>query len=284
MSSSIPKVPAVDPRIWKRRVAVTRAQGRKRLRIVLAALGVCLLAAGGVVALHSSLFSARHLKVIGAVHTPAAEVLALSGLSRRPPLVDINTAEVVAHVETLPWVKSAAVSEHWPDSVTVVVTERSALAAVEPVNNGGGVWALVDGTGRVLADQTPRPVGLLALKVPVAPGAPGMRLPAADGPAVDIATSLPALLAQRVDFVEVASDGAVTLALTGDLTVIVGSPTMLQAKYEALASVIAGARLARGEVIDVTVPDEPTVGPPSTSTAGRSGGSTSDRSTSEGVG
>ncbi|MGO9341997.1 MAG: cell division protein FtsQ/DivIB, partial [Acidimicrobiales bacterium] len=185
MSSSTPKAPAVDPRIWKRRVAVTRAQGRKRLRVVVAALGVCLLAAGGVVALHSSLFSARHLKVIGAVHTPVAEVLALSGLSSRPPLLDIDSAAVVAHIDALPWVKSAAVSEHWPDSVTVVVTERSALAAVEPNSTGADTWSLVDGTGRVLADQPSRPRGLLALRVPVAPGAPGTGLPAGVLPGVD---------------------------------------------------------------------------------------------------
>ena len=34
--------PQVDPRIWTRRVAVTRARGRRRLRIVLAVVGaVC---------------------------------------------------------------------------------------------------------------------------------------------------------------------------------------------------------------------------------------------------
>ncbi len=33
------KAPTVDPRIWKRRVAVTREQGRKRLRVVIGALG-----------------------------------------------------------------------------------------------------------------------------------------------------------------------------------------------------------------------------------------------------
>ena len=69
--------------------------------------------------------------------------------------------------------KSAAVTEHWPDSVTVKVTERSALAAVESGSLGQAAWALVDGTGRVLADQARRPAGLLALSVPVEPGPPG---------------------------------------------------------------------------------------------------------------
>ena len=42
--------PAVDPRIWTRRVAVTRAQGRKRLRIVIAVAGVLVRSPGGLVA------------------------------------------------------------------------------------------------------------------------------------------------------------------------------------------------------------------------------------------
>jgi cell division protein FtsQ len=263
--------PPVDPRIWKRRVAVTREQGRKRLRIVAAVLGVCAIAAGGFAAIHSSLFAARHLNVVGAVHTPAAEVLAMSGLSDRPPLVDINAAEVAARIEALPWVKSAVVIEHWPDSVTVKVTERSALAAVESGSVGQAAWALVDGTGRVLADQATRPAGLPALSVPVAPGAPGSALPPGDQPAVEIASSMPPLLAERVRSVEVAVDGDVTLGMTGGFTAVIGSPTELEAKYEALASVLAGAPLLEGDVIDVSVPDEPAVGPAG---ASESGGST----------
>ena len=54
---------------------------------------------------------------------------------------------------------------------------------------------------------------------------------------------------------------SVTLGLTGGVTCVIGTPSDLQAKYEALASVLAGAPVASGDVIDVSVPDEPTVGP-----------------------
>ena len=262
--------PKVDPRIWKRRVAVMREQGRKRLRIVIGVLAACVIAAGGVAALHSSLFAARHLKVVGAVHTPVAEVLALSGLSSRPPLVDINAAVAVSHIDALPWVKSAAVSEQWPDSVTVVVRERSAIAAVDSGSPATRGWVLVDATGRVLADQRSRPAGMLALTVPVPPGAPGSDLPAADQPGVEIASSLPSMLAVRVRSVDVAALDAVTLGLTGGLTAFIGSPVDLQAKYEALASVLAGAAVHGGDVVDVSVPDEPTVGPVTAASVGHS--------------
>ncbi len=70
--------------------------------------------------------------------------------------------------------------------------------------------------------------------------------------------------------VEVAADDDVTLGLRGGLTAFVGTPTELQAKYEALASVIAGAPLASGDVVDVSVPDEPTVGSQTASGTGPS--------------
>ena len=60
---------------------------------------------------------------------------------------------------------------------------------------------------------------------------------------------------------DVAAGDAVTLGLTEGLTAVIGPPVDLEAKYEALASVLAGAPVPSGDVVDVSVPDEPTVGP-----------------------
>ncbi len=162
--------------------------------------------------------------------------------------------------------KSAFLTKHWPDSVTVTVTERTALAAVESGSPGPRAWALIDVTGRVLAYQASRPAGMLALSVPLPPGAPASDLPPIDEAGVQIAASMPPLLAERVRSVVVSEGDLVTLGLTGGVTALVGTPTGLQAKYEALASVVAAAPLANGDVVDVSVPTEPTVGPPTPST------------------
>ncbi len=255
--------PTVDPRIWTRRVAVTRAQGRKRLRIVLVALALCMLFAGGFAAVHSSLFGARHLSVTGAVHTPEDEVLSSAGLLSHPPLIDIDATLSAKRIEQLPWIQSARVSVHWPDSVTVAVTERTPVAAVQVSETGavGHVWALVDASGRVLADETTRPAGLLTMDVFVAPGAPGTTLLSSDQPGVAVAGSLPTTLARRVTSIDVAPGTGVTLDISGNLSAIIGAPDELQAKYVALASVLAGAPLESGDVINVSVPEEPAVGP-----------------------
>jgi cell division protein FtsQ len=260
--------PEVDPRIWTRRVEVTRARGRRRLRIVLAVVGVCVIAASAFAALHSGLFGARHLSVRGAVHTPESEILSTAGLSSHPPLIDLDPARSVQQIETLPWIKSARVSVHWPDSVTVVVTERTAVAAVEVPGVSGssgqasrGSWALVDATGRVLADLATRPTGLVAMQVVVEPSGPRTNLPAPDQAGVLVAASLPSVLVLRVQSVQVTPGTGVTLGISGGLSAIIGAADDLPAKYEALASVLADAPLHSGDVINVSVPDEPAVGP-----------------------
>ena len=149
---SEPDLFSIHPRMWRRRVEVTRANGRKRLRVLAVAAGVAVLAGGGFLALHTSLFAARNLKVVGASHTPVADVLEASGLSRHPPLIDIDSAAMVRRIDALPWVETSAVQEHWPDSVTVVITERVPVAAIDPPaaspgSDGPRTWMLVDRSG-----------------------------------------------------------------------------------------------------------------------------------------
>ena len=97
---------------------------------------------------------------------------------------------------------------------------------------------------------------------PVTPGRPGTVLAPAARPALVVAAALPATIAGRVQEVAVDARGMVTLDLGGRLSAVLGSTQDLQAKLVAVASVLAGARLSAPAMIDVTVPDEPTVGPP----------------------
>ena len=69
--------------------------------------------------------------------------------------------------------------------------------------------------------------------------------------------------------------GDVTLALTGHIGVTLGLPVELPAKFVALVSVLLDVPPTAPEVIDVTVPDAPAVGPPpppGTRSARRTGG------------
>jgi hypothetical protein len=59
--------------------------------------------------------------------------------------------------------------------------------------------------------------------------------------------------------VTVEPQGWVQLAMTTPVLVDIGSVSQLTAKYEDVSSILAGATLHNGDVIDVSVPDAPTV-------------------------
>ena len=164
----------------ERRAVVARQAGRRRLRIVVATLGVAALGAGLFGLAHSPLISVRTVRVTGAVHTTRAEILAASGLGRDPPLVDVNTLADAHAIERLPWVRTTSVSVSFPSSVRVVVTERRVVAAAR---RGAASVALLDVTGRVLADASRPPAGIVSLVGLVDLPAPGGSVRGAGGAA-----------------------------------------------------------------------------------------------------
>lgn len=256
ISPSRPR-PSIDPRIRARRVAVTRQRGRHRLHLTLAGAALALIGGLALVVLHTSLFSARHVKVRGAVHTPIATVLDVAGLAGHPPLLDVDPGLASKRLERLPWIEKAIVETQWPDSVSVVVTERVPVATLA---SRGGV-AVVDGSGRVLADEVQPPPGTLALVVPGQPGPPGSVLPDADSDALGVARSLPGALLSQVRAVDAVGGGDVDLALTGGQQVRLGPPSQLDDKFEALESLIAANVLKGPSSVDLTIPDQPVVTP-----------------------
>jgi cell division protein FtsQ len=206
--------------------------------------------------LHSSLFSARAVTVVGATHETAAQVASAAGLTSHPPLLDVNSGAMEKSIERLPWVRSASVSVHWPDGVRVAVTERVPALVM---STAGGQWAEVDAAGRVLADEAARPPGLLQVTGPQAPGVPGTTLAAADQMGLRIATSLPLSFRAQVTEVKVESAGFVQLAMTTPIVVDLGDASQLHAKYEDVSAALAGATLHVGDIIDVSVPQAMTV-------------------------
>ncbi|HUD17853.1 MAG TPA: FtsQ-type POTRA domain-containing protein [Acidimicrobiales bacterium] len=255
---------AIDPRILERREEVARQRSRRRWRVALTVGGVVVVVSGGWAIVHSPVLAARHVTVVGAVHTGVGPIIAAVGLNGQP-LVDVNPGRVAARVEALPWVAHATVTRHWPNDVTVTVVERVASAVV--TNPGRGA-VLVDAEGRVLSSVPTAPPGTVVLAVPVTPGLPGSMLGAPAAPGLAALDAVPPLLERRLEQVDVADDGDVTLALTGHIGVTLGPAVELAAKFEALLSVLVDVPPKVPELIDVTVPDAPAVGPPAPPGAG----------------
>ena len=246
----------MDPRISARRTAVMKEQGRRRLRVLVVGLVGTGCLVGAWFLIHSPVFSARSVTVTGNVHETAAQVEAKAGLAGHPPLLDVNTGAAASAIEQLPWVRSATVHVSWPDGVHIEVSEEiQRLVVSEP----GGRWESLGADGRVLSVWTARPPGLILLTVPQAPGAPGSVISARDEPGLRVASTLPASFAAQVTAVSVEPAGWIQLSMTTPIVVDIGSAAELTAKYEDVSSILAGATLHNGDVIDVSVPDAPTV-------------------------
>ena len=247
------------PRLAERRREVRRHASRRKKALLVALGVVSVLAAVSWPLLHSRFFSARVITVLGAVHTSRSQILAAAGLSGHPPMIDVHSGQAASRVEALPWVASATVARHFPDAVTVTVRERRAVAVV---SDGTG-WAELDATGRVLADLEVAPSGLARVVSVGRPGIPGSTMGLAHQ-LVAVASALPVALAPLVTAISPSPGGGVDLSLSDGVGVVLGPPSSLPAKFEDVASILAGAQPAPGSVIDVSVPPSPAVVPPKT--------------------
>jgi cell division protein FtsQ len=219
---------------------------------------VSVVVAGTFLVLHSEVLSARQITVRGAIHTSVLSIEQAAGLSPATPMIDVHPGAASARIDRLPWIATASLVRHWPDAVVITVTERTPVVVAALAN---GKDAFLDATGRVLTWGAPPPVGTFPVLTPSSTLPPGFTVPENLKSGLAAAAALPAVLRPEVRTVNVLGDQNVNLGLADGLTATLGPATQLAVKMEALASVLAGANLHGAQVIDVSVPEEPTVGP-----------------------
>ena len=227
--------------------------------VAIASAVVVLGAAGGAYALlHSRFFAASIVKVTGERHESAAQVTNVAGLTASPPMISVDPSTIRQRVEAaFPWVATATVTQSWPHTVTIALTERTPVAVV-PGPKGTSV--LVDVSGRRLGPPGQGQL-LPRLQYAVAPGQPASpgALSAAAEPGLIVASTLPPAFSAQVAVVQVDDRGWVTLHLTTPVTFVLGPASNLGAKYEDVAAVIGRTTLHVGDVVDVSVPQAMTV-------------------------
>jgi len=198
----------------------------------------------------SRLLVVRSIQVTGTHLVPKSEVLAAAGIPEGLPLMRVNTGAVASRVDRITQVQSAQVTRSWPDRVVITVQERKAALAV-PVTGG---FDLVDPSGVVVRQVTKQPRRLPRF-VPAGPlpGNPGVRA------AANVLRELPRALAGRVTSLTAATPDAVTLHLSGGLTVDWGSPSLAAQKARVLAILMR----THARSYDVSAPGSATTGWPS---------------------
>jgi hypothetical protein len=107
-----------------------------------------------------------------------------------------------------------------------------------------------------------RPPGLMELTAPRPPGKPGSTLGTSDQIGLRVAATLPPSFRAQVTAVNVepSTSGAwVQLSMTTPILVNIGNTSQLTAKYEDVTTMLANVTLHNGDIIDVSVPQAPTV-------------------------
>jgi cell division protein FtsQ len=191
---------------------------------------------------------------VGAHHLEDAQLERAAGVEKGDALFWLATGDAVRGLDAMPYVKQARVTKEWPDTVRIVVTERTPAAWAE--SPAGKV--LVDGDGRVLEVVDAPPPGLpQLLGLTAVPGPGGTVVPT--GPA-RTARVLPPLAAVVTKSVTAAKDGALTMQIGSGTEVRLGDGTQLRAKVAAAVAVLAAMGDQPVQYVDVSVPTNPVAG------------------------
>lgn len=245
--------------------SVRAKKPRRRLRrltkwTVSLGLIVTALALGTQWTLHQSFFRVQHVSFVGLRHETSTAVLAASGLASHPAMFDVNDAMIKKNLSSFTWIDSVKVTKHWPNSVVVNVHESVAVAVAFTDKH---VLEFVDDAGRDLG-PAPLSTNLPTLEY-LNPKTAAWPFARAGRGAAYVASQLPRAYSFQVSVITENAQGSLTLQMTTPVSFVLGPPTDLHAKFVAIASVIAHSTLVPGDVVDVTVPDELAVTPPTRS-------------------
>jgi cell division protein FtsQ len=185
------------------------------VRVVFFGVIVLAILAGATWALlGSSLLVVRHVDVTGNRLVTPAQVRAAARIRAGQPLARVNTTAAAQRVEQIAAVLSARVTRSWPDTIVITVRERTPQLAV----SAAGGYDLVDQHGVTVRWAAHKPAGLPLLSNPPA----ALRGNTGVMAAALVLRQLPAELRGRLMSVSAASAAAVTLHLTGGVTVLWG--------------------------------------------------------------
>ena len=260
--------PSVDPRFRRRWAEARRAEGRRRLHVLLTLVVIIAILGGILGLLHSPVMRVRTVLVQGNVHTPRASVLAAADLTGRPAtlMIDAGSRSERLAVEALPWVANVSFTRHWPWTIVIILKERTPVAVVG-VTGGTDV---VDRNGRVLA-LTKALEGSSALPVvggaqPAPPGARILPVPPVTGAQLDellaTAAAVPPHLARR--HVRLAySNGLGLVAHVGaaKALILLGDASSIATKFAVLEELVTTVGLNGYSEVDLTVPQRPALTP-----------------------
>ena len=226
---------SMDPRLRARRVAVKRAQGRKRLLWVAAIGGVVLVVVAVLAVFASSLFSVEVIDVQGAVYSQARygeQFQRVIDEMQSDPVLLVDTRRAERELESIPWVERAFVRTDFPNRVVIDIRERRPLATYQGSDER---YRVIDADGRVLDVLVGRPVDYMLLSGVGPDLEPGSMSGTQFAEAAQMVGALPAELRAITESASVdATTGDLGLQLAGGVSVRIGTFDRLDAKLARL--------------------------------------------------
>jgi cell division protein FtsQ len=249
----------MDRKVRERRRVVHRARGRRRAGWFVVAAAV-LIALGLFLWLRSSdVFAVKRVTATATEHVSEEAIAEATAPARGVSLLNIGLGGIEENLRALPYVRSAEVHRHFPDTLEVTLVEYQPAVCVQ--TKDGARWLVAD-DGRVLEKRSD-PALLLVVPESKVDLEPAGRLPAILLAALPVAQavktpeaagSLPAVTKMTVS-----TGGEVTLTLDGAIELRLGEPEDLKQKLKVAGSIIQqylrdGKQL---EYVDARVPDRP---------------------------
>ena len=228
---------------------------KKSLRKIWAVLVLLVLGVGAYATTKSSFFSVKDVEVIGTgFRVSEAEVLEAAGINADSSMVGLNVKEIDERVTAIPWVAQVDIERNWPDSVRIILEERTAsLIAVIP----SGQKFLLDRSGVVLEETREGDLELPIIRVDSVGVLGGQitgitpLLRAAEEVTPDLQAWILALAP---------TGGGVRAELVGGVVAELGiGGTDFRDEMRSLATVLTRVQLSCIELIDVSIPQNPVV-------------------------
>jgi len=224
-----------DRRFRLRRIAVRRAEGRRRLRLVGWVLLPVAIVGSVLAVLASPLFGVRNVVIEGARYTAQSTLESADDLVRGKSVFSLDLGAVEEVLKADPWVRDAQAKRRFPSTVVVDIAERKPVAWYLGTDNQARV---IDIDGRVITVLNGQPTAYTQI-TGVGPDLPrGAQAEGVYTAAAQVAASLPPEVAPLMLNMGVAGGTDLLMTLRTGTVVSFGRPTDLRSKMVALVLVL----------------------------------------------
>jgi len=218
-----------------RRIAVRRAEGRRRLRIVTWVIAPLLVVALVLGVLASPIFGVRHVSIEGSKYVSQLTLGNAKKMVKGKSIFSVDLGAVEDFLKTDPWVRDAQAKRRFPSTVFIDIAERKPVAWYVGSDNQARV---IDVEGRVITVLNGQPTAYTQISG-VGPDLPaGSQVDDVYAAAAQVVSSLPPEVAPLMLNMGVTGGTDLLMTLRTGTVVTFGRPTDLRAKLVSLVLVL----------------------------------------------